>query len=258
MIGDSSSDILAAKRSGLRSILVETGAGGRDGKYHVIPDYTAADLWEAVSLILDVHPTLLELARKATRRIQPGDFIFIGGLSRSGKSSFAAAITEVLRERGIGSTIIAMDRWILSQENRGGTVMERYDIAAVRSLLGRLAEPDPIQTIQTPSYDPLARKSTPDADTVTIPPNAVRIVDGVTALHLAGTTPSDRTHTVFVSIDEDRRKSRVVREYLRRKMSVGEAEGVYQARQIDEAPFVVETQTIANQTILIPLTTSQP
>jgi uridine kinase len=258
MIGDSSSDILAAKRAGLRSILVETGAGGYDGKYHLTPDYTAADLWEAVSLILDVHPQLMEIAREAVARVQPGDMLFIGGLSRSGKSTLASAMGEALKERGIESTVIATDRWILSEQDRGKTVMERYDMAAITGVLARLTGPDPAEHVQTPRYDRLSRQSVPDADTLAIPRHAVRIVEGVTALHFAPRTPPDRTHTFFVDVDESQRKSRVVREYLRRGKSPDEAEAIYDTRQFDETPFVLDSQRFAARTLLVPVTSSQP
>jgi histidinol-phosphate phosphatase family protein len=51
LIGDTTSDILTAERAGLRSILVETGEAGRDGKYAVRPDFSAKDLPAAVNLI---------------------------------------------------------------------------------------------------------------------------------------------------------------------------------------------------------------
>ncbi len=51
-VGDSTSDMEAARRAGLMSILVRTGEGGRDGKYPCHSDYVVADLAEAVSLII--------------------------------------------------------------------------------------------------------------------------------------------------------------------------------------------------------------
>ena len=52
MVGDTTSDIEMARRSGLRSILVRTGEGGRDGKYQATPDFVAEDLAAAVEIIL--------------------------------------------------------------------------------------------------------------------------------------------------------------------------------------------------------------
>jgi len=52
MIGDSTTDILAGQRAGCRTILVQTGFAGTDGKVEAIPDAVAADLPAAVDLIL--------------------------------------------------------------------------------------------------------------------------------------------------------------------------------------------------------------
>jgi len=52
MIGDTTRDVLTARRAGVRSILVRTGHGGADGKHDVQADYVCNDLREAVQLIL--------------------------------------------------------------------------------------------------------------------------------------------------------------------------------------------------------------
>lgn len=52
MVGDSTADIAMAQAAGLQSILVATGEGGRDGKFAATPSHTAADLAEAVDVIL--------------------------------------------------------------------------------------------------------------------------------------------------------------------------------------------------------------
>lgn len=52
VIGDKTSDIEMGKRAGCRTILVQTGKAGRDGKYNVKPDFTAEDLYSGASLII--------------------------------------------------------------------------------------------------------------------------------------------------------------------------------------------------------------
>jgi len=52
MIGDQSRDIEMARRAGLRSVLVRTGAAGRDGKFAASPDHIADDLTAAAAVIL--------------------------------------------------------------------------------------------------------------------------------------------------------------------------------------------------------------
>lgn len=51
MVGDRTADILAGKRAKLRTILVQTGYAGKDGKHTVRPDHIVKDLSGAVAII---------------------------------------------------------------------------------------------------------------------------------------------------------------------------------------------------------------
>ena len=51
MVGDMISDIEAANRAGIRSILLSKQEGGFDNKYSVTPDAKCLDLKDAVKLI---------------------------------------------------------------------------------------------------------------------------------------------------------------------------------------------------------------
>lgn len=51
LIGDSTRDILAGERAGVKTILVKTGYAGNDGTYIVKPDITAKNLYEAAVII---------------------------------------------------------------------------------------------------------------------------------------------------------------------------------------------------------------
>jgi histidinol-phosphate phosphatase family protein len=51
MIGDQTSDILAGKRAGCKTILVKTGYGGKDNLFSVSPDFVAQNLLESIYLI---------------------------------------------------------------------------------------------------------------------------------------------------------------------------------------------------------------
>lgn len=52
LIGDTTTDLQTARNAGLRSILVQTGAAGRDNKYEAQADHVCATLAEAVDLIV--------------------------------------------------------------------------------------------------------------------------------------------------------------------------------------------------------------
>jgi phosphoglycolate phosphatase-like HAD superfamily hydrolase len=52
MVGDTTRDIQAGRNAGCRTILVQTGYGGRDGKCDVQADLVADDLAAAVEIVL--------------------------------------------------------------------------------------------------------------------------------------------------------------------------------------------------------------
>lgn len=52
MIGDQTRDVELARRAGLRSILVQTGAAGGDGQFACAADHVAPDLTRAAALVL--------------------------------------------------------------------------------------------------------------------------------------------------------------------------------------------------------------
>jgi histidinol-phosphate phosphatase family protein len=52
-IGDKTSDIETGRRAGMRTILVQTGFAGEDHEFPVKPNWTARDLAEAASLVLE-------------------------------------------------------------------------------------------------------------------------------------------------------------------------------------------------------------
>lgn len=57
LIGDTTTDIQTAQNAGLRSILVRTGYGGKDGKHHAQPNFTFDTLALAVDFILQRETT---------------------------------------------------------------------------------------------------------------------------------------------------------------------------------------------------------
>jgi len=53
VVGDSTGDIFAAKNAGMKSVLVQTGHGGKDGVFEVTPDFFAENLCQAIEFILE-------------------------------------------------------------------------------------------------------------------------------------------------------------------------------------------------------------
>lgn len=53
LVGDRTVDVECGRRAGVKTILVRTGWGGKDGKYEATPDFVCDDLLQAVQWILD-------------------------------------------------------------------------------------------------------------------------------------------------------------------------------------------------------------
>lgn len=52
MVGDTTVDVQCARNAGVKAVLVRTGHGGRDGRFHVQPDFSFDTLIEAARFIV--------------------------------------------------------------------------------------------------------------------------------------------------------------------------------------------------------------
>jgi histidinol-phosphate phosphatase family protein len=109
LIGDSTSDILAATRSGLRSILVKTGEGGGDRKYAARPDFVKRNAAAAVRFILYEYMPLLAAMTPILDSVSGGDVIIFDGVSRRHRSILASAIHHLLVEGHLEAHVMPLD-----------------------------------------------------------------------------------------------------------------------------------------------------
>jgi histidinol-phosphate phosphatase family protein len=246
-IGDTTVDILTAHRAGMHSILVETGFAGLDLRHWVTPDFVVPDLPAAVSFILDDYPQLLNMCEKAGEQIREGDFVFIGGLSRSGKSNFASCLKESLKAQGKVAVVLSVDRWLRNSDQRARGVLGRYAVDEIRTLLVDLSKRSQSAELKLPVYDKINEQHVPRAETIPVGCRDVVIVEGTIALSLLDAIPRPNVHAWFVEIDEVERCRRVLREYRLRGLKDEEAESVYQARQEDETPVILATSKLATK-----------
>ncbi|MBK3732873.1 D,D-heptose 1,7-bisphosphate phosphatase [Azospirillum brasilense] len=247
MVGDTTVDMMTARRAGLRAVLVETGEGGLDARHGAVPDYAFPDLPAAVDFILDGHPRLLAQCDALTADVAAGDIIVVGGLARGGKSTLAAGLAESLRARGLGAAVVATDRWLRPAAERQDGVLGRHDMAELTAvtaaLAGRVATPGGTR-LEVPVYDKKARGPARHREVLEIPAGAVLVVEGVAALSLtdalteALSGTGRRVHALAVEADEEVRHRRILREYARRGMAPDEAEALYRSRMEDEAPVI--------------------
>jgi len=251
-IGDSSVDIEAARRSGIRSILVETGHAGLDHRHWAAANATVPDLAAAVSFILDRHPRILARCNTLSKTINAGDIVLVGGHSRAGKSTFAGVLQEALHARGLRSVLLSADRWLKNHADRTAGVLGRFDMAGLQSAIDALSIPENRpEALQLNAYNKARREIAESTGTVSITPGDIIIVEGVVALAL-DTPDAPGTHRFHLELDEALRKQRVIGEYILRGSTEAEALEIYCSRLKDEYP---EIERIAGTAIRITLPT---
>ncbi len=245
MIGDTSSDMLTAKKAGLKSLLVETGYAGLDQKHWVIPDYIVPDICSASSFILEIYPRIFDFCMSIASNFNEGDLIMVGGLSRSGKSTFSNVLRDVLNDQNKRTHVISLDRWLRSEADRQKGVLGRYDLDAIEKLISKIAGYScrPLK-LDLPGYHKLAKKQIHSVEELEIQKNDIVIVEGTIALQLDSKIQGG--HRLFINLNENSRKDRVINEYLLRKYSFTEASNIYNARQLDETPVIKKISNIIN------------
>lgn len=237
LIGDTSTDVATAKRSGLKSILLETGYAGKDYKYPVIADFVAVDLQAAAALILDVYPQVIEEYSADLAKIEPGGLVFIGGQARSGKSTFAGILKCALLGMGRQCHVLSTDRWILSEVERGPGVLGRHAMAELNQCLAKLElrRERPV-TLSLPRYLKHVRQQQKDAENLVIKHEDIVIIEGVAAL--ATDIAKHAARRFYVELDEAERQNRILTEYRRRGYTAEASAVIYGERLLDEVPII--------------------
>lgn len=245
MIGDSSVDVETAARANLRSVVLGTGHGGRDGRYPRRPDFEFPTLTEAVDFILDVWPKIDQQAADVASKLRPGDLVLIAGLARSGKSSFASALAWKIRQINTATPkVISLDGWIkpLDERRSSDTVVDRYRLETMQRAISRALVQGGALAI--PVYD--RRRRGPDqAYSLNLQPSDIVILEGVVALLLA-LQMGRRVVRIYISRDEDLRHSSMAADYRSRQFTDEEFAKLYAERQLDEVPFIVGTRATAD------------
>jgi uridine kinase len=240
MVGDTTSDILAGKRAGLRTILVNTGHAGRDFKYSVDPDYVASNLGDAVNWVLHGHANATAKLMPIVFRSADCRIILVGGVSRSGKSSVAAVLVEIFNLIGKKAHVLPLDGWLKSSEERkeGAGVLSRYKFDEIIYEAKKVASSSRRVSIEYTQYDRKLKRPQ-SQKTVSIGPSDIVIFEGAPAflderlLELANLS-------IYVGVDDGTRMRRLKDEYFWR----GESEEFFMrkimSREVDEVSPIKE------------------
>lgn len=248
-VGDTTSDLLTAVKAGLKSVLVRTGMAGKDKKYDICPDFIFQDLFEFQNFLLNDYENYLKLSRELMKDLDLKNkkIILIGGLSRSGKSTFSGVLQIALARQNIETLVFPMDNFIVDIRERTAemTVRERFQeekiTKAVKALLktGRC---------KVPVYDSLTRQVLKETATFELPGDEVLIIEGVTALFLSALR-SQSAASLYIEIDEEKRKERFFSLYTAKGLNKEEITDLYSRRKTDEKPIIEESRRFATRTV---------
>jgi uridine kinase len=251
MVGDTTSDIEAGRRAGLRTILLRTGHAGQDGKYVFRPDYVVSDLEAAVAWILDGHPQITRQTAPIAVAALDARILLIGGLARSGKSSVAQVLKESVQAFGRTAHVLSLDSWLkpLGERAEGEGVMTRFDVDRLATTIGPLVGSGRFHSIEVPIYDRARRTMYDRWAQVSIGPDDLIILEGVPALahsylvKLAGLR-------IHVEMPEAERIARLRADYRWRGESDAAVDELLASRAADECEPVQKAGTHADFTVM--------
>jgi histidinol-phosphate phosphatase family protein len=245
-IGDSTTDIQTAKAVGLPSILVRTGFKGEDGKYPVKSDFTFSNLKEAVNFIIYDYPEwetkALQIFEKTKDKKRP--LILVGGVSRSGKSTFAQVIEMVFSKKGKKLKVLGLDHWILDVDKRTDqmTVKERYGYGEIAKNINMILRG---KKVNLPQYDPKIRKKSGETVKFQLEEEEGLLVEGVVALDIP-LLREKSDYAIYLGIPAKVRKERFFDFYSYKNLPLDQIKSLFEKREKDEVKTIKETKKFAH------------
>lgn len=249
MIGDTTSDIEAGRRAGVRTVLLRTGHAGVDAKHTVRPDYIAPNIADAVDWILDGHAELSRrLAPIAVETSSGCRLVLIGGLARAGKSYAAQVLKELLHALGREAHVVSLDGWLKPKTEReeGKGVCARFDLATASDVISAAFGSTTRTVLCESLYDRAVYSPGSHRIEHSIGPDDVLIVEGVPALLLSELVSLPKTVKVYVDIASVTRDERLRNDYSWRGASLGDQSLVQASREFDETPIVEQSRKFAD------------
>lgn len=248
-IGDTTSDIEAGQRAGLRTLLLRTGHAGSDGKQKAQPDYIAPNLSSAIDWIVEGHPFIATQLLEILPSMITERLVLIGGPSRAGKSSVAQVLKEIMSFAGRKAHIISLDGWLLPANERLESVgvINRYNLKAASDLLIPIIDSKNRHWISIPMHDRKTRRIM-KKDISSIGPDDCIIIEGVPAL-ISNNFLDYTDIKIYVDVADEIRLGRLREEYEWRGESYEEIQSRITSREYDELAIV--RNSIINSTFQV-------
>lgn len=249
MVGDSTADILAGARAGLRTILVNTGYAGRDYKYSANPNYVANDLADAIEWILSGHANAVSKLMPVALSAANPRILLVGGASRSGKSTVANVLVEIFEMMGRVTHVLPLDGWLKPSDKReeGAGVLSRYRLDEIISNAEMVHSSSRRASIQYTQYDRKTRQIQSTQE-VSIGPTDLVIFEGVPAL-LDERLVKLADISLYVGVDDQVRLQRLRSEYSWRGEDNIVIDQKIESRECDEVAFLKRVASRAQHQI---------
>jgi len=247
MVGDTTSDMETGRRAGLRTVLVRTGHAGQDGRFSFRPDYVVPDLGAAVTWILAGHPAMRRRMALVADAALEGRLVVIGGLARTGKSSAAQVLRELLADSGRTAHIFPLDSWLkpVAERAEGTGVGSRYDLEAMLTTVTPLLRLKTRAAVSLPIYDRYRRDRYERRVEMSIDPNDVIVVEGVPALMVDELTKAADVR-VHLDMPESERVTRLRTDYRLRGVADAAVDALVASRSKDETAPVADVRSRAD------------
>ena len=241
MIGDSERDAGAGRAAGVTTIGVMTGHGVK--KAEILPEYFVANLPEAVDLILGDQ---LKNEVEKVHQILPKTeklIVSIGGNSRSGKSTLATALTQVLVGEGKSVFRINLDDWILpkSERQREVDVYTNFQLKQIEEDVKTILEANDV-TLNAYAPHPERKKL---KKTYHYSNEDIILIEGVVALS-SEVLREFSDIKVFKSISTEKLKERLKTFYAWKERTEAEFETLYAKRKKDEYEIIEKDRLFAD------------
>jgi histidinol-phosphate phosphatase family protein len=246
LVGDSTSDMEAAQRACVRSVLVLTGEKGRDGRCFAEPDFVAQDIGGAVTLITEQYPRIAGLLKGVVADLRVGDLLVVTGYAQAGKSTLSAALVAEARAMDLTARRLCLDRWIRPEGQRGPGFLGRHDLAAAERSLQPWLEGG-AASLTVPIYDRWSRRGAGESR-LKIGADEILVLEGVAAQGLRLQTRR-RVVRLFIETKEAERRQRVIADLMARGATPPEARSIYERRRQDENPLIDAARAAADLTL---------
>jgi histidinol-phosphate phosphatase family protein len=238
IIGDRTADIASAKNFGGFSALVLSGDAGGDYKYHSRPNLVALDIYAAVNFILNYSARFYEFITGLTSQIGNKKYIFIGGCTRSGKSTFASLLKSILAQQSRVAHIVELDQFLLSDRKKDGPIIERYDLTQIKSVLRNFDIPS-VNTYCDIGFDHIANKSINYGESM-ISKGDIVIVEGAIALQIIDLVDVPSIN-IFVDANKKDCQKRFAQKYQMRGLSSSEINELWYMQKKNEDSVLHQT-----------------